>query len=762
MRGKTGLAIALGAPIALAVMPAGAAVPVRVSFGDHADFSRVAVRPGAAAVTAEHDRAHCAVVLRGADTSWQGDLAAAARLPSRRLAGAAVDAEGRLVLSVSCTAEMKTRREGGLLLLDIAAGPGGVFPIPPLPVRRPGDAPAVADAAPPPPADPAAAAASAGEPGDDTARIQAAVRQAVAVVDADPPAAPPVPAEVPVPQDQAPAVAPTPAAMPGLPVPAPAPVEAKASLAGVPAMEPAVWRGSSYAERRHAVLQGVIDEDALIDAARFHFAWGEWAGAREAASAAAAFEGPRRGEALLLDEAAALAGELPPPASSMLDTGPRDHPDWAPFAVLSWLAGGEPTIDRDDIARGLDRIRAYGPDLEAALLPRLAEAAIRGLDGDLARAALNRLQPMAAQGRVDPAALPYLRGLLALAGRQPAEKDFVAAAHLPGPWAARARLQLVEDGLRTGSMTPDDAAAALAGLAADWRGDGIEERVQRLRLDLAGRRRDPGQELSALSRLAVLAGDEAQALEWRRRFEAALDAAYDRAERRDLPPAVLVAVHARFAPEGDPAALGARTLRYARILQGAGLSLAAQDAMRAAVSLGAPDASAALAASYLDQGDGQRALQSLDGAAGDAVPALRARVLAGLDDRAAALRAIEGRQDPDSARIRAGILFAAGDWPSARAAFDVIEAGGGSLSPAERMRRAAAALRAGDAAAADALGHRLGGAAARLLSGARSEPVSITADRKAGLAALQEAGRVLATFDDVFGPDKAGAADAGG
>lgn len=742
MRARSGLAIALGAPIVLAAGMVAAAAPVRVSFGDHAEFSRVAVRPNGAVVAAEHDRAHCALVLQGTDIAWQGDLAAAARLPSRRLAGAAVDAAGRLVIPVSCTAELRTRQEGPLLLLDVTAGPGGGFPIPPLPVRRPGsEVPAVA------------AAPMAAAPGDDAVRIQAAVARAVAAVDG----AKPVPAGTPT--LPARAVAPTPALVQEPPIAAPPPAEPAPSLAGVPAMDPAAWRGTGYAEGRRALQQGDAGEAALIDAARFHLAWGEWAGAREAASAAAVLDGPRRAEALLLDEAAALAGGLALPDPSILAAGPRDHPDWAPLATLSWLVRGTPVVDRDDIARGLDRIRAYGPDLEAALLPRLAEAAIRGLDGDLARAALDRLQPMA--GRVDAAAPPYLRGLLALAGRQPAGDDFAAAARLPGPWAARARLQLVEDGLRSGALAPGDAAAALAGLAADWRGDEIEDRVQRLRLDLAGRRRDPGQELAALSRLAALAGDEAQASEWRRRFDAALDAAYDRAERRDLPVTVLVAIHTRFAPEGDPAALGTRTLRYARVLQGAGLSLAAQDALRSAVALGATDAPAALAAAWLDRGDAQRALQSLDGASGDTVPALRARALAALDDRAAAFKAIEGRQDPESGRIRAGLLFAAGDWPGARSAFAAVDAAGATLSPAERMRWAAASLRADDAATAVAQGQRLGGPAARLLTGARSEPVSIKADRKAGLAALQEAGRVLATFGDVFGPDTAGAADAG-
>lgn len=741
MRARSGLAIALGVPIALAAGMAAAAAPVRVSFGDHAEFSRVAVRPNGAAVAAEHDRAHCALVLQGTDIAWQGDLAAASRLPSRRLAGAAVDAAGRLVVPVSCTAEVKTRQEGPLLLLDVTAGPGGPFQIPPLPVRRPGSGvPAVAEAAPP-----------AAAPGDDAARIQAAVARAVAAVDGAKPVRAPAP--------PAAAVAPTPALVQEPPVAAPPPAEPAPSLAGVPAMAPAAWRGTDYAEGRRALLQGDAGEAGLIDAARFHLAWGEWASAREAAGAAAALDGPRRVEALLLDEAAALAGGLPLPDPSILAAGPKDQPDWAPLATLSWLVRGAPVVDRDDIARGLDRIRAYGPDLEAALLPRLAEAAIRGLDGDLARAALDRLPPMA--GRVDAAALPYLRGLLALAGRQPAEEDFAAAARLPGPWAARARLQLVEDGLRSGAMAPDVAAVALAGLAADWRGDEIEDRVQRLRLDLAGRRRDPGQELSALSRLAALAGDDAQAADWRRRFEASLDAAYDRAERRDLPVTVLVAIHTRFAPEGAPAGLGTRTLRYARILQGMGLSLAAQDAFRAAVALGAADAPAVLAAAWLDRGDAQRALQVLDGASGDAVPALRARALAALDDRAAALKAIEGRQDPESGRIRAGLLFAAGDWLGTRTAFAAVDAAGGALSPADRLRWAAASLRADDAGTAVAQGDRLGGPAARLLTGARSEPVSIKADRKAGLAALQEAGRVLATFDDVFGPDTAGAADAG-
>jgi hypothetical protein len=621
-----------------------------------------------------------------------------------------------------------------------------------LPLRRPGgEAPTVAVA--PPPAAPAPAAV----PGGDAARIQAEVQRAVAAVDAPQPA----PADAsPSAVQAAAAVALTSALVAEPSVAAPAPIEPPPGLAGVPAMEPAAWRGPDYAAGRRGLLQGAADEAALIDAARFHLAWGEWAGARETAGAAAALGGPRRGEALLLDTAAALAGGLPLPDPSILAGGPKDHPDWAPLAALSWLARGEPAVDRDDIARGLERIRAYGPDLEAALLPRLAEAAIRGLDGDLARAALDRLLTMA--GRVDPAALPYLRGLLALAGRQPAEEDFTAAARASGPWAARARLQLVEDGLRTGAMTPGDAAAALAGLAADWRGDEIEQRVQRLRLDLAGRRRDPGQELSALSRLAALAGGEAQAAEWHRRFEAALDAAYDRAERRDLPVTALVAIHTRFAPEGDPAALGVRTLRYARALQGAGLSLAAQDAFRAAMALGAADAPVALAASWLDRGDAQRALQVLDGAAGDTVPALRARALAAMDDRAAALRAIAGRQDPESGRIRAGLLFAAGDRDGARTAFAAVDAAGSVLSPADRMRWAAAALRADDAGTATAQGDRLGGPAARLLAGARSGPLSIKGDREAGLAALQEAGRVLATFDDVFGPDAAGAADAGG
>jgi hypothetical protein len=749
VRAKTGLAIALGAPIALAPLFA-AAAPVRVSFGDHAEFSRIAVRPGAIAVTAERDRAHCAVVLRGADAAWQGDLAAAGRLPSGRLADVKIDAAGRLVVSVPCTAEMRTRQEDGLLLFDISAGPGSLH-LPPLPVRRPGPAgqPAVAVAA------PAAVAAPVAAPESDVERIRAAVQRAVAAVDAAPlsqlPAAP-VPAA-------APAVAPTLAPVPEPEVGAVPPP----SLAGVPALEPMAWRGLDYATGRLG-LTGERSEAALIDAARFHLAWGEWGEAGDAAEAAAALDGPRHGEALLLQEAAALAADRMLPSPSILAAGPREHPDWPPFATLSWLAQGMPAVDRGDIARALDRIQAYGPALEAALLPRLTEAAIRGLDGTAARAALERLEPMVAQGRVDAAAVPYLRGLLALARREPDEATaaFAEAARSTGPWAARARLQTVEDGIGSGGMTPDAATDALDSLVADWRGGDIEIRAQHLRLDLAGRRGDAGQALSALSRLSRLAGDGAEAEGWRRRFEAALDTAYDRAERQDLPLAALVGIHTRYAAEGDPVALGPRTLRYAGILQAAGLSLAAQDAMRAAIALGTPDGATALAATALDRGDYTRAAHVLDGATGDAVPALRARALAGLDDRAGALKAIAGRQDAEASRARAGILFVGGDWAGAQAGFAAVEAAGGPLSPAERMRWAAAALRAGDAGTADALGQRLGGGAARLLSGVRGATPSIKADRKAGLAALQEAGRVLATFDDVFGPDKAGAADAGG
>src|SRR5882757_1219201 len=188
VRAKTGLAIALGAPIALAPLFA-AAAPVRVSFGDHADFSRIAVRPAGVAVTVERDRAHCAVVLRGADAAWQGDLAAAGRLPSGRLADVKIDADGRLVVSVPCTAEMRTRQEGGLLLFDISAGPGSLH-MPPLPVRRPGPAgrPAGIDAA------PAVAAAPVAALEGDAERIRAAVQRAVAAVDA---ATPPQPSSVP-------------------------------------------------------------------------------------------------------------------------------------------------------------------------------------------------------------------------------------------------------------------------------------------------------------------------------------------------------------------------------------------------------------------------------------------------------------------------------------------------------------------------------------------------------------------------------------
>lgn len=751
MSRKAGLAIILSAPVLLAPALGPAAAPVRVSFGDHAAFSRLAVRPGGVAVTGSIDRPRCALVVEGAGAAWRGDLSTAARLPSRRLGEARVAADGRLVVPVPCGAELRERRENGQLLFDVTAGPAGVFHLPPPPPRHPSAAPE------PPLAVASAGPTAAGGTGGGTlaADIRAMVKRAAAAVDGLQAAShfPPPPGNEGAMAAllAAQVVAPTPA---GLPV---TEVALPPALSGVPPLDPLAWRASGYVAGRQALMAEGDGEAALIDAARFHLAWGQWSEARAAAGAAMALAGGGRHEARLLAEAAALAGGLSVPAEPITAAGPKDHPDWAPFAVVSWLATGKPDVDRDDIARGLDRVQAYGPELEAALLPGLTEAAIRSLDGDAARAALARLERMAAEGRVDPAALGYLRGLLALAQRRgdEAAAAFAEAGRRTGPWAARARLQAIDDDRRTGRADPGQAAMALDRLVADWRGDETERRAQRLRLDLATAARDADREVSALAALIRLAGPDEDASALGVRLQAALDSAYDRAEHGDLPLPTMVWLHARYGLRGDPATASVRTIRYARILQASGLTLAARDVLSEPAAQKVAEAQLLLARSDLDRGDYQRAMQTLAGADSGAAAPLRAQALAGLDDRTAALAAIAGRQDADALRVKAGILFSAGAWAEAQAGFAAAEAAGAPLTRAERLRWLAAALEAGDAKAADAIGGRLDGDVSRLLAGLRPGGVSITADRKAGLAALQDAGRVVDSFEAIFGRDGA-------
>lgn len=365
----------------------------------------------------------------------------------------------------------------------------------------------------------------------------------------------------------------------------------------------------------------------------------------------------------------------------------------------------------------LPLLLAYPAPLRERLLPLAAETMALGGERDAARRLL--------AAHKDDATLDYARALLDEADGHAAPAlamlDRLAQSS-DRLLRARAAVRAVELRLRTGALTPAQAADALDRLIYAWRGDG---RDLALRLRVAELRAQTGAWRAALTLLRDTA-DGPPAQNWpdqvpalRARMQSVFAAALNADARTPLAPFDLVALLDEN-PDLLPAGTAGQPLavRLADRLAALDLPDRTTQLLQKLVDGTPPGAARAelgarLAALRLDQGDATAALTALSASAADnlAPPLVERRTITFARATAArgalgpAVAALAALDSPAATEARASLLEAAKDWPAAEAALadyarltlpaqgTLDEAAGRTL-----LRLAAAAAQAGDEA----------------------------------------------------------------
>jgi cellulose synthase operon protein C len=593
-----------------------------------------------------------------------------------------------------------------------------VRPEPPIP-----PAPAVAAVA-----TPAAASAAEISPLSADEDFEAAVRDGVqkalaaleaerAAVPSAPPSAPPS-AEV---SEAPPSPTAEPAPAPPVPVAAPAADPDEPHAIGM--MDVSAWAQGDRAARIADLTQaagtaeGEARVEALLELARLHLAHSmpeEGLAAIEAAGDEGS-PGLRRSLRIAGDALRVLRGDADPAASVFVRLDPpasADHRLWRAAALAGPGAGTEGWRKaRLDLPEALRRLLAYPGDLRAYLLTRLADgAAAQGDAESLDRIVLEMLTMDA--GFAQDRRLDFYRGLVAeLRSDAPgALARYDAASEVAGPFARRAQLRAVELRRRGGELDEAGAVEALERLRFAWRGDEVEAST-----------------LEALGHAYLRAGRTDLVLEMLdrigRRFTGTPHGREAAASARTLISSLIgrpdpdTAAQALFLNRrhGDLIAVidedGSLRRRLAARLAQEGLSLEA-GRLLAALAEDGPEAGRAAAALDLAElmlrtdraGDALTVLSETAGseAGGEASmlrrALLRGEALAVSNRPLEALDALRDLPGAEAARLRARILFAAGEWRGASAAYDALLdlEGAAALQADDVARLGLAAFRAGD------------------------------------------------------------------
>ena len=407
-------------------------------------------------------------------------------------------------------------------------------------------------------------------------------------------------------------------------------------------------------------------------------------------------------------------------------------------------------------ANTLPLLLSYPAALRGRVLPLAAETMALG-------GAAPAAQKLVASRPEDPT-LAFARALL-LAGKGDADGAltvFDALAKGRDQYdGARAAEQAIELRLKSGKITPAEAADGLEKQFLAWRGDGRE---LRLRLRVVDLRTGAGQFRPALALLRETASgwpDQRQPL--RARMGAVFGALLEQDGSKAVSPLDLVTLagdNADVLPEGAEgeklAGLLADKLAALDLPRRAAPVL--QKLMQASAGPARAAYGARLAEVQLRDGDPAAAQQALadsrvDGLAPELLgrrTLLAARILARQGKPADATTLLAGLDDPSADELRADIAESAKDWGGAESALQAMVTrgvpGAGNLDDAQQsllLRYASAASQAGDTATLRALREREGkrmqggklGGMFRLLT---ADPVKSVADlpRAAAEAAL--------------------------
>lgn len=486
-------------------------------------------------------------------------------------------------------------------------------------------------------------------------------------------------------------------------------------------MDVSAWGEGDRAARIADLIQtagtaeGETRVAALIELARLHLAHAMPEEGLAAVDAAGdeGTPGQRRALGIVGDALRVLRGGADPSGSVFVRLDPpvsADHRLWRAAALAGPGAGEEGWRKaRLDLPEALRRLLAYPGDLRARLLTRLADGAAAQGDADSLDRIVIEMLTMDA-GFAQDRRLDFYRGLVAelRADTPVALARYDAAAEAAGPFGRRAQLRAVELRRQSGELDEAGAVEALERLRFAWRGDEVEastlealgqaylragrtdlvlEMLDRIGRHFAGTRRGHAAAASARTLTASLIdqpgpGTAAQMLFLIRRHGDLIAVADgDGSLRRRLA--------ARLAERGFSLEAGRLLASLAEEGPEAGREEAGLDLAALMLRTGRP-------------GDALTVLSRTEGAVDDASDPrralLRGEALSLSHRPLEALEVLRGLPGVGAARLRARILFAAGEWRAAASAYgDALDLEGAAAPRADDVARfGLSSFRAGD------------------------------------------------------------------
>ncbi|MCA0922619.1 hypothetical protein [Pseudooceanicola nanhaiensis] len=372
-----------------------------------------------------------------------------------------------------------------------------------------------------------------------------------------------------------------------------------------------------------------------------------------------------------------------------------DHaawPDQPLFAALEAVRRGDFTAAGHSLPAAQRRLQGFSSPFREAVLPGLLETAVRTQQWEAAR-------DLAAEFEHHPAlrngpALNYLMGQTA-----EVDEDYVAAFDLyvtasagGDLWAHKARVALIDLGLRTETLPLEDARTLLEQARYLWQGDSYAAQLLQELADVQLRLTDRVAALSTLGDLMVRLPDTPEAALASQQSRSLLDAYYADGAAGNLTLASFMAGHQRLAPNFRFApGFDHASEKYADHFRGLGATSVAareyeltRDYLAVGQDLGVLDEDPGrladlelkraetlfeggqyeLSLALIEQG-----LSLEDAPRLDRLNTLKARIFAATGKTVEVLQTHVQNPSATYLRIKAEALFAGGDWMQARTTY---------------------------------------------------------------------------------------------
>jgi len=414
-------------------------------------------------------------------------------------------------------------------------------------------------------------------------------------------------------------------------------------------------------------------------------------------------------------------------SQAMLGAEAAGWSDQALFALLDRWRAGDMQAAGPQLTAAMERFDAYSEPLIEEVLPALLEVGVETGQWQAARELAERVSDyprLEASG-----AYAYLLGRTAEAGGDllSAFDSYRMAGAGGDLWAHRARIAMVEMGLRTETLSKPDALVLLTMASRAWRGDRHELAMLQRKAALEMELGDPIAALDTFAGLLDRFPDTPEASLVRQQTRSLWTSFYEGGAAGEITLSAFLEGHRRFALDYRFApGFGEQTERFADRFLAAGATMVASDEYRdthdylmVARDLGIGEVGdSKLDALHLKQAEalmegGQfdeagyvlsEGLRSDDAEMADRLNTLKARLFDELGEAANVVRTSVSTPSLNYLRLRALAYFREGDWEGAQATYtEILDRTGDDMEFADAIRMLLACYRAGDGAAMQAL-----------------------------------------------------------